>query len=93
MSIFNGIWVKPYCWLPKSERMLTDKEKQITKCAIVIKSRYGYSLEFFTNIGIKQIPIIGCRKPSIGQVINVDNIRVITLENPYEEGTLTRVEF
>jgi hypothetical protein len=93
MSIFDGMCVRPNCWRPESERMLTNEEKQLTKCAIVIKSRYGYSLELFTNIGIKQIPIIGYLKPSIGQVVNVDNIKVITLVNPYEQLPIYRVEF
>ncbi len=92
MSVFSNMRMHPL-WKVENVRFLTKEEKQFVRCAIVAKSEFGYSLEFFTKKGIKHIPISGKTKTTIGFVPNIDNIKFLRLERDYDQEVIYRVEF
>lgn len=93
MSVFEGIKIDRCCWRATDEKLLTKQEKEFVKCAIVVRSQFGLSLEFFTTKGPKQIPISTKICPPIGYIPNIDNIKVITLCKEGEEFPIYRIEF
>lgn len=93
MNIFSGLRIYPAHWEVQNTRLLTKEEKEFIKCAIVVKSEFGYSLEFFVKKGIAHIPITLNTETTIGFVPNIDNIRVITLERDYDKAIIYRIEF
>ena len=93
MHLFSSLRTYPGHWTVQNTRLLTKEEKEFIKCAIVVKSSFGYSLEFFVKKGIAHIPITLNTDTTIGFVPNIDNIRVITLERDYDKEIIYRVEF
>ncbi len=93
MDIFSNMRMYPAHWIVQEVRFLTEDEKKFVKCAIVAKSRFGYSLEFFTKKGIKHIPTSGKTKTTIGFVPNIDNIKFLRFERDSDQEVIYRVEF
>lgn len=80
-------------WTIQSSRPLTPEEKKVVKCAIVVNSQFGRCVEFFTNVGLKSIPVLAKYWPSVGQIVNLDTIKIATLTHPDVELPIYRVEF
>lgn len=97
MNIFSGLKVWAPMWEIIGTRYLTQEEKDFTKCAIVVESQYGYSLEFFTRMGRSCIPISlnsnrehrSCK----GYIPDIDKIKIITLQLRDEKDIIYRIEF
>lgn len=92
MDIFSNLRIGPL-WSVQEKRFLTKEEKNSVRCAIVVKSDFGYSLEFLTKEGIKHIPVSGKMKTTIGFIPNIDNIKILRLERDYDQEIIYRVEF
>ena len=93
MNIFSSLCIYPAHWVVQDVRFLTEDEKKFIRCAIVVKGEFGYSLEFFTKEGIKDIPISTKTKTTIGFIPNIDSIKFLRLERDYDQATIYRIEF
>lgn len=94
MSIFSDLIVGTK-WSVQNTRSLIDEEKQLLKCAIVVKSQYYYSLELWTDKGLTHIPIsTKMLDVKVGQVVDIDKIKILTLTNNWGgDNPIYRVEF
>lgn len=95
MNIFANLHLMIPRWEVVDERFLTEEEKQNIKSAIVVESKYGYSLEFLTSKGSRFVPLTGNIDAVIGYIPDIDSIKVLTLKlkNSDPEETIIRIEF
>lgn len=92
MNIFANLTVGTK-WSVQNTRSLIDEEKQLLKCAIVVKSQYYYSLELWTDKGLTHIPISKMVDVKVGQVVDIDKIKILTLTSNWGDDPIYRVEF
>lgn len=93
MNMFDGLRTYPEIWVVQNVRPLAEEEKQLVSCAIVVKSEFGRSLEFFTKKGSVSIPISIGVNANIGFIPDIDKIEIITLKRKHDKAIIHRVSF
>ena len=98
MNIFANLRLMIPRWEVVDERFLTEEEKQNIESAIVVKSLYGYALEFLTSKGSRLVPLTNNVDAVIGHIPDIDSIKVLTLKlrdsDPEDTiDTIIRIEF
>ena len=94
MSIFSNLKTLEARWVVEDIRPLTKDEKEVILSAKVIPSEFGYSLKFLTTEEIVKIPISTLVSPIVGELVDINNIKIITLHKNYNPNEkIYRVEF
>ena len=94
MSIFSNCKTLEARWVVESVRPLTKDEKEIILSARVISSEFGYSLKFLTTEETVKIPISNKVTPVVGELVDINSIKVITLHKNYNPNEkIYRIEF
>ena len=87
MSIFSELkWERP--WRVVDKRNLTQEEKEFVESAEIVKSDFGMSVCFtLINGETSKVPLstISYSNTHIGDIVNINSIKVITLHNDYDE--------
>lgn len=94
MSIFSNCKTLEARWVVEGIRPLTKDEKEVILSAKVILSEFGYSLRFLTTEETVKIPISTNISPKVGDLVDINDIRIITLHANYDPTLkIYRVEF
>lgn len=85
MNIFSALRVYAGKWNEKSTRAFTDEEISAIDKAVVVDSQYGQSVCFFmVSGGQSYIPLDQNSSKATGEVVNLSEASLITLEKPGE---------
>lgn len=90
-NIFASLRAYAGKWSEKSRRNFSEEEKNAVVKAEVVPSQYGSSVCFFMKSGGQTyIPLSSDATVGVGEVINLNNAELVTLEKA-GEADITRV--
>lgn len=89
MNIFDNLQVYAGKWSVKSSRAFSSEEVNAVSSAVVVPSQYGNSV-MFTMIGGGQtyIPLAQDASVAVGEVINLNEARLLTLSKDGESDII-----
>lgn len=91
-NIFNSLQVYAGKWQEKSKRAFSQEEISAVDKAVVVDSTYGASVCFFMKSGGQTfIPLSSTSSKGIGEEINLEEAKVVTLSKA-GESDIMRVE-
>lgn len=92
MNIFSSLKVYAGKWNEVASRMFNDAEKSTVKEAVVVDSEYGNSVMFTMLSGGKAyIPCDVNTQGIVGQVVDLDKAKIITIEKDGEQKFRVRL--
>lgn len=92
MSLFSNLKVYGGKWAEKATRRFTEDELALVTKAQVVESQYGNSCCFFMKNGTTMyIPMSNDAKSDVGDIINLSEAEIVTLEKQNEEKNITRI--
>lgn len=91
MNLFSNLKVYGGKWSVTSSRKFTDEEKSMVTKAQVVESQYGNSCCFFMANGTTMfVPMANDAKSGVGDIIDLENAEVVTLEK-FGERDIQRI--
>lgn len=91
MNLFSNLQVYGGKWNVKSSRNFSKEELDLVEKAQVVDSQYGCSCCFFMKNGTNMyVPMSNDSKSGVGDIINLQEAEIITLEKP-GENDITRI--
>lgn len=88
-NIFASLQVYAGKWNVKSSRAFTAEEISVVESAVVVPSNYGNSVCFFMRSGGQTyIPLSSDSTKGVGEVINLTEAQVLTLEKSGENDII-----
>ena len=91
-NIFNELFIYAEKWQVSGTRSLNEEEVKTIETAIVVPGEYGLSVMFLRKEGgINYIPLSKESTLSVGDVVDLLKLKIITLSRTGEEDIL-RVE-
>lgn len=86
MNIFSALRVYAGKWSEKAIRPFSAEEVTAVEKAVVVESQYGFSVCFYMKTGGQTyVPLDQNSSLSIGDVVNLTEAQLVTLQKPGEQ--------